>query len=201
MIFTTNLAPHFGAFSRALKNEKIKVPLFPGPEGAGNTNGWCINWMSIEQGKGPMVISYGYFCTCWLSADGVRQFFWDSDNSQCSVAFFAVPCVDLRLVSVVFPDHTHLLLWAPSTNTRRKIKQNKGAFVQRTGDQADVFRLYIWFRWPAVSELGPKITLLGPSSEIHAFKLTDDGRPFESHPYPRLKIWSKNRTKHIFVRT
>ena len=24
--------------------------------------------------------------------------------------FFAVPCVDLRLVSVVFPDHTHLLL-------------------------------------------------------------------------------------------
>ena len=33
----------------------------------------------------------------------------------------------------------------------------------------------------------PKITLLGPSSEIHAFKLTDDGRPFESHPQPSAK--------------
>ena len=57
--------------------------------------------------------------------------------------FFAVPCVDLRLVSVVFPDHTHLLLLATSTNTRRIIKQNKGSFVQRTGDQADVCRIFI----------------------------------------------------------
>ena len=39
-VLTTTLAPHCGAFSRALKIEKIKGPLFPGPEGAGNTNGW-----------------------------------------------------------------------------------------------------------------------------------------------------------------
>ena len=30
------------AFSRALKNEKLKAPLFRGPEGAGATNDWCI---------------------------------------------------------------------------------------------------------------------------------------------------------------
>ena len=26
----------------AMEIEKIKAPLFQGPEGAGNTNGWCI---------------------------------------------------------------------------------------------------------------------------------------------------------------
>ena len=59
--FTTKLAPHCGAFSRALKIENIKGPLFPGPEGAVNTNGWCINWMSLEQGKGPTVINIWLF--------------------------------------------------------------------------------------------------------------------------------------------
>ena len=40
--FTTNLIPQGRAFSRALKNETLKAPLFPGPEGAGDTNDWCI---------------------------------------------------------------------------------------------------------------------------------------------------------------
>ena len=40
--FTTNLAPQCRAFSRALKIEKLKAPLFRGPEGAGATNDWCI---------------------------------------------------------------------------------------------------------------------------------------------------------------
>ena len=40
--FTTNLAPQYGAFSRALKIERLKAPLFPGPEGIGDTNDWCI---------------------------------------------------------------------------------------------------------------------------------------------------------------
>ena len=54
---------------------------------------------------------------------------------------------------------------------KNKTKQNKGSFVQRTGDQAEVYQIPTFdFEWPAVSELGPKITLLGPSSEIHAFK-------------------------------
>ena len=36
--FTTNLAPQYKAFSRALKIEKFKAPLFRGPEGAVDTN-------------------------------------------------------------------------------------------------------------------------------------------------------------------
>ena len=40
--FTTKLTPQCRAFREALKNEKLKVPLFPGPRGAGDTNDWCI---------------------------------------------------------------------------------------------------------------------------------------------------------------
>ena len=40
--FTTNVAPQRRAFSRALEIEKLKAPLFRGPEGAGATNDWCI---------------------------------------------------------------------------------------------------------------------------------------------------------------
>ena len=40
--FTINLSPQCRAFSRALKTEKLKVPLFPGPVRAGTTNDWCI---------------------------------------------------------------------------------------------------------------------------------------------------------------
>ena len=41
--FTTNLAPQCRAFSRSLKIEKLTAPLFPGPEGLGDTNDWSIN--------------------------------------------------------------------------------------------------------------------------------------------------------------
>ena len=40
--FITILAPECWAFSEALKIEKLKAPLFRGPEGAGDTNDWCI---------------------------------------------------------------------------------------------------------------------------------------------------------------
>ena len=40
--FTINLSPQCRAFSRALKTEKLKAPLFPGPVGAGTINDWCI---------------------------------------------------------------------------------------------------------------------------------------------------------------
>ena len=40
--FTTSLAPECRAFSGALKIEKLKTPLIPGPEGAVDTNDWCI---------------------------------------------------------------------------------------------------------------------------------------------------------------
>ena len=41
--FTTSLAPECRAFSGALKIEKLKAPPIPGPEGAVDTNDWCIN--------------------------------------------------------------------------------------------------------------------------------------------------------------
>ena len=40
--FTTSLAPECRAFSGALKIEKLKAPLIPGPEGAVDTNDWCM---------------------------------------------------------------------------------------------------------------------------------------------------------------
>ena len=43
--FTTSLARECWAFSEisgALKIEKLKAPLIPGPEGAVDTNDWCI---------------------------------------------------------------------------------------------------------------------------------------------------------------
>ena len=43
--FTTILAPECRAFRGALKIEKLKAPLIPGPEGPVDTNDWCI----IEQ--------------------------------------------------------------------------------------------------------------------------------------------------------
>ena len=45
--FTINLYPQCRAFSRALKTEKLKAPLFPGPIGAGTTNDWCINFVGV----------------------------------------------------------------------------------------------------------------------------------------------------------
>ena len=53
--FTTSLAPEFRAFSRALKIEKLKAPLIPGPEGAVNTNDWCI--ISPIDVRGVLVFS------------------------------------------------------------------------------------------------------------------------------------------------
>ena len=47
--FTTNLARQCRAFSRALKIEKLKAPLFRGPEGAGATNDWCIREHTLFQ--------------------------------------------------------------------------------------------------------------------------------------------------------
>ena len=40
--FTKTLARQCRAFSRALKIEKLKAPLFPGPGGAGDAIDWCI---------------------------------------------------------------------------------------------------------------------------------------------------------------
>ena len=44
MDFTINLSPQCRAFSRALKIEKLKAPLFPGPIGTETTNDWCITY-------------------------------------------------------------------------------------------------------------------------------------------------------------
>ena len=55
--FTTNLAPRCRAFSGALKIGKLKVPLFPDPRGAGDTNDWCIRVYPKNRGlciNGPI---------------------------------------------------------------------------------------------------------------------------------------------------
>ena len=59
--FTKTLAWQCRAFSRALKIEKLKAPLFPGPGGAGDANDWCINYVertlpviSFQLGPCPM---------------------------------------------------------------------------------------------------------------------------------------------------
>ena len=39
---TKTLARQCRSFSRVLKIEKLKAPLFPGPGGAGDANDWCI---------------------------------------------------------------------------------------------------------------------------------------------------------------
>ena len=49
--FTTSLAPECRAFSGALKIEKLKAPLIPGPEGAEDTNDWCIDANNTEPGQ------------------------------------------------------------------------------------------------------------------------------------------------------
>ena len=45
--FTTSLAPECRAYSGALKIEKLKAPLIPGPEGAVDTNDCCIRCKSV----------------------------------------------------------------------------------------------------------------------------------------------------------
>ena len=47
--FTKTLARQCRAFSRALKIEKLKSPLFPSPGGAGDANDWCIMLLALSQ--------------------------------------------------------------------------------------------------------------------------------------------------------
>ena len=87
-----------------------------------NTNGWCIYWMSLEQGKGPTVINIWLFLylMAFILQSGVYTkyilpmasdvFLEIKITVSVPWSFFAVPYVDLQLVSVVFPDHTHLFL-------------------------------------------------------------------------------------------
>ena len=42
------LARQCRAFSRALKIEKLKAPLFPGPGGARDANDWCLKSTYVE---------------------------------------------------------------------------------------------------------------------------------------------------------
>ena len=55
--FTTSLAPEYRAFSGALKIEKLKAPLIPGPEGAVDTNDWCIIVHYDYNIRGPVILN------------------------------------------------------------------------------------------------------------------------------------------------
>ena len=50
--FTRSMAPHCRAFSRAFEMEKLKAPLFRGPEGAGDTSsiGAGLEYMTSQNG-------------------------------------------------------------------------------------------------------------------------------------------------------
>ena len=64
--FTTNFARQCRAFSRALKIEKLKAPLFRGPEGAGATNDWCISMMRKNYVKHNLMIRLNVKSSCPL---------------------------------------------------------------------------------------------------------------------------------------
>ena len=53
--FTKTLARQCRAFTRALKIEKLKAPLFPGPGGAGDANDSCIKGVYISRSCFPDV--------------------------------------------------------------------------------------------------------------------------------------------------
>ena len=55
--FTKTLARQCRAFSRALKIEKLKAPLFPGPGGAGDANDWCITLRSIGNAENAVLVN------------------------------------------------------------------------------------------------------------------------------------------------
>ena len=54
--FSTILAPECRAFSGALKIAKLKAPLIRGPEGAVDTNDWCIKVLSLGNQEAPRSI-------------------------------------------------------------------------------------------------------------------------------------------------
>ena len=81
MDFTTNLAPPCRAFTRALKIEKLKAPLFPGPEGQGIQMTGALKWSLSAKCSGKMVDYCAEFFASLSCADpesffrGVQLFF------------------------------------------------------------------------------------------------------------------------------
>ena len=63
--FTKTLARQCRAFTRALKIEKLKAPLFPGPGGAGDANDWCIN-LNIWEKCPQFYVSFIHLCNCQI---------------------------------------------------------------------------------------------------------------------------------------
>ena len=56
--FTKIFARQCRTFSRAIKIEKLKAPLFPGPGGAGDANDWCIRLISSRNAYYRLYIKY-----------------------------------------------------------------------------------------------------------------------------------------------
>ena len=87
--FTTSLAPECRAFSGALKIEKLKAPLIPGPEGAVDTNDWCITCKYEEdpiKNEGARVLTrlYDVFSDAQgqLTPKSVAEFCPNSNSSK-----------------------------------------------------------------------------------------------------------------------
>ena len=72
--FTKILALQCGAFSRALKFEKLNAPLFPGPGGAGDANEWCII-KSTQHAKDLFVLFFFTFVPTFTSQFTLFMYF------------------------------------------------------------------------------------------------------------------------------
>ena len=65
--FIKHLSLQGGAFTGALKFEKLKAPLFPGPGRAGDTNDWCITGKILEK------IGHWADCLCFREKNDPRS--------------------------------------------------------------------------------------------------------------------------------
>ena len=97
--FTTSLAPECRAFSVALKIEKLKAPLIPGPEGAVDTNDWCITRSAsvviVPPPRTPPVDISRYF---WSTVDTLGFFFALQNTDETHYIFckkYVTFCVDV----------------------------------------------------------------------------------------------------------
>ena len=83
--FTTNVAPQCRAFSRALEIEKLKAPLFRDPDGAGDTNDWCIVhgcfWQKFKNIQALMVV----LVTCKNEEDLIKNKPLECSHSYASI--------------------------------------------------------------------------------------------------------------------
>ena len=96
---TINFSTLCRAFSRALKTEQLKAPLFPGPVGAGTTTDWCI---TISKLSSLQLVSSGEQVSLRLNWSQTPKTHFLVTWLDCMVGiFYSCPCSN-RVSVVVF---------------------------------------------------------------------------------------------------